>query len=133
MMSVGVHGCTDVTGFGFLGHAAEMLSDTENGMVIDSSAVPFFAEVKSLIEQGFMPGGLTRNRDYRQGMVKFGAEVPEYLQHLLFDPQTSGGLLMAVAPNKASRLVKALHAAGVVNAAVVGEVVAKPKGKILVR
>jgi selenide,water dikinase len=109
-----------------------MLSDTDNGMVIDSSALPFFAEVKSLIEQGFIPGGLSRNRDYRQGMVKFAAKVPEYLQHLLFDPQTSGGLLIAVAPNKASGLVKALDAAGVVNAAVVGEVVGKPQGKILV-
>ena len=133
MMSVGVHACTDVTGFGFLGHAAEMLTDTDNGMVIDSSSVPFFPEAKDLIEGGFLPGGLYRNRDFRKKMVKFSPDVPEFIANLLFDPQTSGGLLIAVAKTKALRLVKAMHDAGVAEAKIVGEVVSKPKGKILVR
>lgn len=133
MMSVGVQACTDVTGFGFLGHAAEMLTDTDNGMVIDSSGIPFFAEAKPLIEKGFLPGGLSRNREYRQKMVEFGENVPQYIRDILFDPQTSGGLLMAVAKTKAARLINALHEAGVTNAAIVGEVVSKPKGKIIVR
>jgi len=133
MMAVGVHACTDVTGFGFLGHAAEMLTDTDNGMVIESAKVPFFPEVRTLAESGFLPGGLYRNRDFRKKMVKFSPDVPEYLTNLLFDPQTSGGLLIAVAKNKASRLIDAMHNAGVSDAAIVGEVVNKPKGKILVR
>jgi selenide,water dikinase len=133
MMAVGVHACTDVTGFGFLGHAAEMLTDTENGMVIDSANVPFFPEARTLAESGFLPGGLHRNCDFRKKMVKFSPDVPEYLTNLLFDPQTSGGLLIAVAKNKASRLIDAMHNAGVSDAAIVGEVVSKPKGKIIVR
>ena len=133
MMSVSVHACTDVTGFGFLGHAAEMLTDTDNGMVIDSSMIPFFHEAKVLVDNGFLPGGLSRNRDFRKGMIDFGQDVPQYLRDILFDPQTSGGLLMAVAKTKATRLIDALHEAGVSNAAIVGEVVEKPKGKIIVR
>lgn len=133
MMSIGVHACTDVTGFGFLGHAAEMLTDTDNGMVIESPKVPFFPEARTLTENGFLPGGLSRNRDFRKGMVKFSPGVPEYLHYILFDPQTSGGLLIAVAKNKASRLIDAMHNSGVSDAVIVGEVVSKPKGKIVVR
>ena len=133
MMSVGVHACTDVTGFGFLGHAAEMLTDTNNGMVIESSKVPFFHEAKALVENGFLPGGLSRNRDFRKVMVEFRPDVPQYLRDILFDPQTSGGLLIAVAKTKALRLIDSLHEAGASNAAIVGEVVEKPKGKIVVR
>jgi selenide,water dikinase len=133
MMSVGVRACTDVTGFGFLGHAAEMLTDTYNGMVIESSKVPFFSEAKIMVEKGFLPGGLSRNRDYRKGMVEFSEDVPQYLRDILFDPQTSGGLLIAVAKIKALRLVDALHEARVTNATIVGEIVEKPVGKIIVR
>jgi selenide,water dikinase len=133
MMSVGVHGCTDITGFGFLGHAAEMLEETGNGMIIDSADVPVFSEAKALLESGFVPGGLYRNRDFRKGMVEISPDVPDYLADMLYDPQTSGGLLMAVAKTKAARMLQALHDAGVKNAAIVGEVVAEPKGKIIVR
>ncbi len=132
MISVGVHACTDITGFGFLGHAAEMLEDTDNGLVIESSAIPFFPEAKTLAERGVLPGGLHRNRDFRKKMVQFGRDVPEYLADILFDPQTSGGLLMAVSETKATRLLKSLHDAGVPDATIVGEVVSEPKGKIIV-
>ena len=132
MMSVGVHGCTDITGFGFLGHAAEMLEETENGMVIDSGNIPFFPEAKALLASGFVPGGLYRNRDFRKNMVEFGPDVPDYIADMLFDPQTSGGLLIAVSKIKASRLLETLHGAGVENAAIVGEIVNRHKDKILV-
>ena len=133
MMSVGVHACTDITGFGFLGHACEMLEDSEIGMVIDSSRIPFFPEAKKFAEIGFVPGGMQRNRDFRKKMVKFSSKVPEYLQDILFDPQTSGGLLIAVSEAKASRLLKILHVSGVNDAVVVGEVVSRPKCKIVVK
>ena len=132
MMSVGVHGCTDITGFGFLGHAAEMLEETENGMVIDSGNIPFFPDAKALLASGFVPGGLYRNRDFRKNMVEFGPDVPDYIADMLFDPQTSGGLLIAVSKTKASRLLETLHGAGVENAAIVGEIVNRHKDKILV-
>jgi selenide,water dikinase len=133
MMSVGVHACTDITGFGFLGHACEMLDDTEVGMVIDSSRVPFLPEAKTFAEIGFVPGGMQRNRDFRKKMVNFSSKVSEYLQNILFDPQTSGGLLIAVSDVKVSRLLKAMHANGVNDAVAVGEVVSRPKNKIVVK
>lgn len=133
MMKVGVNACTDVTGFGFLGHAAEMLSDTQNGMLIDSTAIPFFPETRALAENGVLPGGLHRNRDFRKTMVDFSDDVPEYLADILFDPQTSGGLLIAVSPRKASRLLTSLYDAGVSDAVLVGEVVSEPRGRIVVR
>ncbi len=133
MQSIGVNACTDITGFGFLGHAAEMIEGTGVGMVIDSAAVPFFPEAKGLAETGLIPGGLYRNRDFRKNMVDIAKEVPQYLADILFDPQTSGGLLISVTASKAPRLLEKLHQEGVAAAAVIGEVVAKPKGRIIVR
>ena len=133
MMAVGVHACTDITGFGFLGHASEMLEDTEVGMVIDSSQVPFFPEAREFAEIGFVPGGMGRNRDFRKHMVDMRSSIPEYLQNILYDPQTSGGLLIAVSKTKASRLLKALHDGNVPDAEIVGEVVSHPKNKIVVK
>jgi selenide,water dikinase len=133
MVKVGVHACTDITGFGFLGHAAEMLEETDNGMVIDSSTIPFFSQAKKLALQGILPGGLYRNRDFRKNIVQINRSVPEFLADILFDPQTSGGLLIAVSPRKAGRLIKALHDNGVSDAAIVGEIVNKPEHKIIVR
>jgi selenide,water dikinase len=133
MMTVGVHACTDITGFGFLGHACEMLEDTEVGMAIESSQIPFFPEAKTFVESDFVPGGMQRNRDFRKHMVDIALTVPDYLQAILFDPQTSGGLLIAVSKTKSSRLLKALHASGVNDAIIVGEVVTRPKNKIVVK
>jgi selenide,water dikinase len=133
MMSVGVHGCTDITGFGLLGHACEMLEETQNGIVFDSAAVPVFSEAKTFAEAGFLPGGLTRNRDYRKTMVDINPGVPQYLADILCDPQTSGGLLIAVAKTKATRLLKTLHDGGVPDAVIIGEVVASPKNRIVVK
>jgi selenide,water dikinase len=133
MMAVGVHACTDITGFGFLGHACEMLEDTAVGMVIDSLQIPYFPEAKTFAENGFVPGGMQRNRDFRKHMVNIAPSVPEYLRDILFDPQTSGGLLIALSKTKASRLLKALYASGVSDAAIIGEVVTRPKNKIVVK
>ena len=133
MLAVGVNACKDITGFGLLGHASEMIEGTDVGMVIDSAAVPIFAEAKEYAESGMIAGGLHRNRDYRKNMVDIDGSVPQYLQDILFDPQTSGGLLIAVPKAKASRLLKKLHSEGVIEAAVIGEMVAEPRGRIQVR
>ena len=132
MLEVGVNACTDITGFGLLGHVSEMIEGTDVGMVIDSAAVPFFPEAKELAGMGMIPGGLHRNRDFRKGMVDIAKSVPQYLEDILFDPQTSGGLLIAVPERKAPELLERLHREGVSEAAIIGEVAAEPRGRIRV-
>ncbi len=133
MLEVGVHACKDVTGFGLLGHAAEMIDGTQVGFEIDSAAVPLFPHAKEYYAKGMVPGGLHRNRDYRKNMVAFDPKVPTHMQDILFDPQTSGGLLIAVSKAKAPRLLKNLYARGIKEAQIIGKVVAKPKGRIIVK
>ena len=133
MQEAGVTASTDITGFGLLGHAAEMIEGTDTGMVIDSTVVPVLPNAPELARMGMVPGGLQRNREFRQDMVEIDRKVPDYLADILFDPQTSGGLLIAVAPEKADTLLGRLHGAGVEEAAVIGEIFSAPKGKITVR
>lgn len=132
MMVAGVHACTDVTGFGLLGHACEMIEGTEVGMVINSRSVPVFPEAREFAQRGLIPGGLHRNRQYRQDMVEISQQVPEYLADILFDPQTSGGLLMAVPALLAGALLGQLHRDGITEAAIIGEVVAEPRCRIMI-
>jgi selenide,water dikinase len=132
MVETGVNACTDITGFGLLGHACEMIEDTRVGMTITAASVPIFVEAKGFAEMGMIPGGLNRNRDYREPMVDISPSVPGYLADILFDPQTSGGLLISVSRDKVAGLLKNLHRAGIAEATIIGEVVAKPKQKIAV-
>ena len=132
MLTAEVHACTDVTGFGCLGHACEMIEGTDVGMVIDVSVVPYITEAREYAEMGLIPGGLHRNRDFRRHMVEFGPEVPQFMSDILFDPQTSGGLLIAVPGSQAHQLAARMRAEGVEDATVIGEVVAEPKGRVRV-
>jgi selenide,water dikinase len=132
MQEVGVHACTDITGFGFIGHACQLAQNSKVGIKIHSGSVPFFAEAKEFANQGLCPGGLDRNREFYGKMVKFSDRVPDYIKDILFDPQTSGGLLISLAPQTAELLVEGLKKAGVPEAAIVGEIISKPVGKILV-
>ena len=132
MQEIGVHACTDVTGFGLLGHAGEMIEGTDVGMLIHSAAVPFFPEARELAEMGMIPGGLHSNREFRLNMVEIAKEVPDYLADILFDPQTSGGLLISVSKPKTPVLLERMHQEGIKEAAIIGEVVAEPPGKIIV-
>lgn len=127
-----VHACTDITGFGFLGHLAEMVVDSGCGVRIIAADVPHYPEALEWADMGLIPGGAYNNRDFRGTFVDFGASVSRRFRDLLFDPQTSGGLLIAVAPNEAERLVAALKATGIECAAVVGEVVEEPLERIVV-
>jgi selenide,water dikinase len=101
--------------------------------VIYSGLVPVFPETEELAKMGLIPGGLNRNRDYRHSMVEIKPDVREFLAEVIFDPQTSGGLLISVSNNKAKILLERLHQAGVVDAAVIGEIVNNPTGKIIVQ
>jgi selenide,water dikinase len=127
-----IHACTDITGFGLVGHAAEMIEGADVGIVLHASRVPRFPGIRSLVEEGIVPGGLHRNRDFRKPIVSKGPDCPDWLFDVLFDPQTAGGLFLALPKPSAQRLVQELRAAGLPDAAVVGEVVDAPKGRILI-
>jgi selenide, water dikinase len=126
----GVHACTDISGFGLLGHAAEMVEGSDVGMVIQSSCVPFFPEIREFVETGIVPGGLYRNKAYRESIVEIGHDCPDWMVDIFFDPQTSGGLLIAVSAEQAETLVGKLQASGVSEAATIGDIVPEPRGKI---
>jgi selenide,water dikinase len=132
MLEVGVSACKDITGFGLLGHVCEMIEGTNVGMEINAATVPLFPETIEYYSKGMVAGGLARNRDYRKNMVDFAAKVTDYLKDILFDPQTSGGLLIAVPKAKVPRLLQKLHERGVKEAVIIGKVVAKHKGRIRV-
>ena len=132
MQDFPVHACTDITGFGFLGHLAEMVVGSGHGVRINASHVPLYPEALEWAAMGLIPAAAYNNRNFRGAFVDFGANVPQRVQDLLFDPQTSGGLLIAVAANEAERLVDALKAKGIESAAIVGEVVKEPVERIIV-
>jgi selenide, water dikinase len=128
----GVHAATDVTGFGLLGHLHNMLAASGMSAEIDAASVPLFPKAAELAERGAVPGGTTRNRDAVSPHVKFGAAIPEPVRVLLFDAQTSGGLLIAVDPDRVTALVAALEREGTPVAARIGRIARGVGGAITV-
>jgi len=128
----GVHAATDVTGFGLLGHLHNMLAASGLAAEIDAAAVPLFPNAVALVERGAIPGGTQRNRDALSPEVKFAAGVPEPIRVLLFDAQTSGGLLIAVDPDRAGALLAALEREGTPAAVKIGRLVRGVAGAITV-
>jgi selenide,water dikinase len=100
----GVRGGTDVTGFGLLGHAAEMADASGVSLIIEYSKLPFLSGARGYAEKGFFPGGAFDNKGHFEHFVRFPADLDEPSQMLSFDPQTSGGLLFGVAREKLSAL-----------------------------
>lgn len=125
-----VHGITDITGFGLIGHAREMALGSGTSLRFFASAVPLLAGALECVARGFVPGGLQSNRAFASSCVEFDASVPENLQTIFYDPQTAGGLLISVNPSQANALVKELRESGV-PAVNVGEVLTK--GKVLIQ
>ena len=122
MVEEGAHACTDITGYGLLGHAAEMATASDVALHIRHRSVPHFVAALELLAQGVAPGGLASNRRAFQGKVRFDAAVPDAWRELLFDPQTSGGLLVALPEAGAVCLVERLAAEGTIEAAIIGRV-----------
>ncbi len=122
MKKFDVHSCTDVTGFALAGHAAEMANGSGCTLRIYSDCIPYYPAAFRLAETGIIPVGAYNNRNYAENMIKFANSVPLALQDIIFDPQTSGGLLIAT--QEADKLLAALADAGV-QAAEIGEVTAK--------
>jgi selenide,water dikinase len=115
-----VHACSDVTGFALLGHSQEMAAGSEVTIVLDSTSLPLLPGAVHLAEEGHLTGGCRRNRAYLQDKVSVADSMRPGLIEIGFDPQTSGGLLIALPQADAPRLVAALHAGGVPAATVVG-------------
>lgn len=132
MVEAGAHACTDITGFGFLGHALQMARNSRVGFNIKADSLPLFPMTLELCRAGFKAGGLGRNRDYYSKDVVIAGDVSDEQRDILFDPQTSGGLLISLPSGEADGLLSRLIGAGIEAAAVVGDVVAGPAGKILV-
>jgi selenide, water dikinase len=132
MVRFDVHACTDITGFGLLGHLAEMVYGSGVSVRIFSDRVPMIAEALEFAAMGLIPAGAYKNREFRESMIDFGQTVARSVQDVLFDPQTSGGLLISVGSDQADALVKALRDAGISDTAEIGEVLKDPKEKIWV-
>jgi len=130
MRAVGVHACTDVTGFGLLGHLHELAAASGLGATIRSGDVPLLPGVLDLIGQGVVPGGSQGNAEFIAQVSDWDPEVDEYLRLALVDAQTSGGLLIAVPPERADLLVEALEAAGTKAAAIIGSLNPGAAGRI---
>jgi selenide,water dikinase len=119
-----VHAVTDVTGFGLLGHAREMSMGSGVSLRIDHASIGYLAGAEDAARHRFFSGGLANNREFLEGCVNFAPSVPEEMRALLYDPQTSGGLLVAIAPDAAAHALAALQIRDDA-ARIVGEVIAK--------
>ena len=132
MLAVGVHAATDVTGFGLLGHLHSLLEASGAAAEVTAHAVPLLPHARDMAARGAVPGGTQRNLTSLADSVSFAAGVDETARVLLSDAQTSGGLLIAVAPDRVAGLVAGLERAGSPAAAVIGRVVAGPPGRVVV-
>jgi selenide,water dikinase len=131
MLAVGARACTDVTGFGLLGHLAEMAEASRLSARLDCKAIPMIPESLQYAHMGLIPEGMYANWEYRQPMVDAGG-IDEDTMAVLYDPQTSGGLLIAIAPEKSDTMIAELKAAGITQAAVIGEMVEGTPSRIKV-
>ena len=122
MLKFEVHAATDVTGFGLVGHASKMAEGSGVTIIFEESDLPLLPGALESIREGMIPGGGTRNREYYAARTKISAEVADEMIAMAFDPQTSGGLLIAVPDADAIRLVAELHRAGVSEACIIGRV-----------
>ena len=127
-----ISACTDVTGFGLLGHLAEMVAGAGVGARIVGDQVPLFEGAWDFAAMGLVPGGAFNNRKFREEMVDLEPNISPVLRDLLFDPQTSGGLLMGCPADQVPELVAALGANGVETAAVIGRITTEKPGRIQV-
>ena len=131
-MGTDVHACTDITGFGLLGHACEMAEGSGKTIEFLAGALPLLPHARDMAEMGIIPGGAYRNRDFIGPRVAIDEGVPLSMQDILYDPQTSGGLLLSVAEAEADALLKRLRAV-CPQAAIVGRVCARGEASVRVR
>ena len=127
MMAVGVNACTDITGFGLAGHLAQLARASKVTAVIESGKVPLLPGVMDLARKGIVPGGTKNNFAGYKNRVRVGQQVEPTMVEVLFDAQTSGGLLISVPAKKAKKLLHALKRRKIPVAQIIGRVVKKLK------
>ncbi len=127
-----VHACTDVTGFGLAGHALEMALGSGLRIDLDFDALPFYPNAIEMYRKGETTGSNAPNRKLVEGRLEFAVKLRTENEELLFDPQTSGGLLLSVPGKEAEELVRALNQAGVTDTRIVGEAFASPRSGLRV-
>jgi selenide,water dikinase len=132
MMKVGVNACTDVTGFGFLGHLRELAAGSGVNIEVEADKVPVMPEAYEMLKAKAIPGGLWTNKHHFSPWVRARSVEPDAL-NVLYDPQTSGGLIISLKASRAGSLMRRLKRAGVRHASVIGKVLAKGKGSIIVK
>lgn len=127
-----VHACTDITGFGLIGHLAEMTTGSGCGIKINSDKLPIILEAMEFAAMGLVPAGTYRNREFRESITNISPSVDRAVQDILFDPQTSGGLLICVESSQAETLLFKLKEKGMDSAAIIGAVLSDVDGIIIV-
>jgi selenide,water dikinase len=127
MVKVGVNGCTDITGFGLLGHAYEMAEASNVSMEIWSDHIPILKESIDFAKMGIIPAGAYNNEGYLSGHISFTGGIRQEIKDLLYDPQTSGGLLISVPEKHSEGLMEELRARNKLEFSLVGKVI--PKGE----
>ena len=127
-----VHAITDVTGFGVLGHGLEMARGSRLSITLNTKDIPLLTEAASLSQQGFVTGASHRNWESYGAQVTLPAGLPDWQRHLLSDPQTSGGLLVACSAGRADDIVQTIRAAGYPAAQVIGHAASGPPGITIV-
>ena len=127
-----VHACTDITGFGLIGHVAEMVVGSDFGIGLWSEKIPIIPEAFDYAAMGLVPAGAYKNREFRECMVDISPSVKQAVLDILYDPQTSGGLLICVERENANDLLIRLKNKGM-NAAIIGEVLSEPKRRIVIK
>ncbi len=120
MRNYPVHACSDITGYGLLGHTLEMASGSSVTLILESGKLPILHRAPRLAEKGYLTGGCKRNREYLQDKITVDKSIREGVVEVAFDPQTSGGLLIALAQKYASKLVEELLKNGVNDATAIG-------------
>jgi len=123
MLQFEVHAATDITGFGLVGHSSKMAEGSGVTLIFEESDLPLLSGALECCREGLIPGGGTRNREFYGSCAKISEEVSDEMIAIAFDPQTSGGLLIAVPEREAIALVAALHRAEVADACIIGRVV----------
>jgi len=133
MLRVGVNACTDITGFGLLGHLRELAFNSKVDLEVDATAVTYLPQARKLAGQGIIPAGAYSNRDFLAPYVEVLGMVGIADQDLLYDPQTSGGLLLAVDDSRKEDLLTALRQEGIGHPGAIGRVLGSGTGRILIR
>jgi selenide,water dikinase len=133
MRKMGVTTATDVTGFGLMGHLSEMVVQSGVTAEIFAQKVPVFDGVMEYVKQGIISGAVERNKEFASQYVKLEESVSKEMEEVLYDPQTSGGLLISISEKKGDQLVSLLKERGVGHATLIGRIISKSDGQIVIK